>query len=171
MKLLKRVKEGELVICKTDKSQKLAVLSTEEYLRVGREHTEKDIEITVEEVDEIQDDVNNHCSMLIKIFQIGEDWGHQSRHREMRINHSATPSSMYMLIKDHKQGRVRGRPVNGPGLNTNLSDIISDVVEPIANAMNNDSEMMSTEDMMAHFDKYNEQVDLIRNGALGHHYT
>ena len=44
--LKKRVREGELVITTTDKSGRMAVLSREQYIEAGEEHTSKDMQRT-----------------------------------------------------------------------------------------------------------------------------
>ena len=43
--LQKRMKAKDLIILKTDKSGKLCVVSKEKYLRMGEEHTKRDMEI------------------------------------------------------------------------------------------------------------------------------
>jgi hypothetical protein len=42
-KLQKKVQEGSLVVVKTDKSGRFAIMSMEEYERAGKVHTEKDL--------------------------------------------------------------------------------------------------------------------------------
>ena len=46
--LKKRVKEGQIVICKTDKSGKFGVASLEAYKQMGEVHTRGDEEIGID---------------------------------------------------------------------------------------------------------------------------
>jgi hypothetical protein len=52
--LQKRMKEGELVIMKTDKSSKFCVTTREEYIKMGEAHTKKDKKIKREEIHELE---------------------------------------------------------------------------------------------------------------------
>ena len=75
-KLKKRVKEGELVVVKTDKSGKFSIMSLTEYKRAGEVHTIKDKEVTVEFLLKNQRRINGHLSMLLKTFMVGKSHGH-----------------------------------------------------------------------------------------------
>ena len=74
--------------------------------------------------------------MFIKIFRMGENQGQTERHRSNHITHSANPSRMKLLHKDHKEpGSVKMRRLNGPGMNVAISNLIAEVLEPIADEM------------------------------------
>ena len=49
----KKIKDGVLVILKTDKSGKLCAVSREEYVKMGEAHTSRDEEITRKGIIEI----------------------------------------------------------------------------------------------------------------------
>ena len=86
--LKKRVKEGELVIMQTDKSSRFAVMKLETYEEAGMVHVRKDKEIDINYVKDNQRVLNGHCSMWLKIFKVGQNWKHEDRHRETKINKS-----------------------------------------------------------------------------------
>ena len=165
--LKKRIEEGEIVVCPTDKSGKLAVMSLELYEAAGRIHTTNDIEVDFDQIKEVEKRTNGHCSMLIKIFNIGSDWLHESRHREIVINHSQEVAILAMLYKDHKGwspnkgGHPPFRPVAlaNKGVNIHLSDIVSDILEPVASAMEGSNEVDSTDDMLSKSDKINSKYE------------
>ena len=69
--LKKRVKEGEIVILKTDKSGKMCVCSREKYQEMGNVHTAGDDVIFEQEAEAIQSNLNAHCTMLCKMFKVG----------------------------------------------------------------------------------------------------
>ena len=56
--LQKRIKEGEILVIKTDKSGKLAVTDKENYLELGRKHIEKDRIIERKELRKIERELN-----------------------------------------------------------------------------------------------------------------
>lgn len=158
--LQKRIKEGDIVVMETDKSGRFSVISLEEYLEADDIHVRDDIEITEKELGDIERRLNAASSLFIKIFKIGQDSDHVSRHRANFITHSRNPSSMKLLHKDHKCGEeVKTRRLNGPGLNTPFSNLISEVLEPIAGNMKNKVERGSTENVLNDGDVYNEKVE------------
>ena len=63
--MCKRVKEGEIVVTKTDKSGRLFVSSTEGYRQKGMKHVGADREVTMEEARVIERRLTN----------LGEMWG------------------------------------------------------------------------------------------------
>ena len=58
--LKKRVADGELIVCQTDKSGRFCVLTREQYLEAGQEHAGKDRKIDQADHEEIQRAVNGH---------------------------------------------------------------------------------------------------------------
>ena len=100
--------------------------------------------------------------MLMKVFRLGADWQHEERNRETKIN--KTPA-LYFLVKDHKQyDPARGPPPTRPvaaainGMNVHLSEIISDVLEPVAAARDDSAEVISTDDLLSKVDEYNNKL-------------
>ena len=63
--LRRRMKTGEIIIMRTDKSSKLAITNEETYLKLGDKHVSKDKEIALKEVGEMEKDVNGHPAMFI----------------------------------------------------------------------------------------------------------
>ena len=102
-KLKKRISEGELIVCLTDKSGRLAVMPTELYHSCGNVHTEKDEEVDDETVELTQKLLNGHVSMWMKMTNMGESHQHQQRQRATHIEQSATVPPLYLLVKDHKK--------------------------------------------------------------------
>ena len=77
--LKKRVKSGELVITETDKSKRFCLLTRRQYELAGLKHTEKDEEITPDQLTKVQKVVNEHCDWVSKIFNVGENWNQMDR--------------------------------------------------------------------------------------------
>ena len=109
------------------------------------------------EIKSTQVELNGHVSMLIKTFKIGEGWDHVERMRETMINNSQAVCPLYLLFKDHKgwdqsKGPVPPtRPVasGNRGMNLHLSEILSEILEPVADRVENSCEVISTEDIVA----------------------
>ena len=78
-KLRKRIEEGELIVCQTDKSGRLCVMPMGMYVEAGNGHTAGDLEVDGEFVKKTQRKLNGHISMWIKCLNMGEDWKHQDR--------------------------------------------------------------------------------------------
>ena len=100
--LKKRVSEGDLVILPTDKTGRLAVMSSHTYKEAGLKHTRGDKEVTWEEIKESQKELNGHVSMMVKIFRVGGYWGHGQRVRETMMGENLSICPMSLLFKDHK---------------------------------------------------------------------
>ena len=161
--LKKRVKEGEIVIIPTDKSGNLAVLSRKMYVESGMVHTRNDKEVGWEEVRDAQKELNGHVAMLIKVFRIGSHWDHGFRVRETMMGNNQAVCPLSLLYKDHKGWTSsRGtppptRPVAGGhlGINMHISEIVSDLLDPVVMLYEGGREIISTEDLLARLEILN----------------
>ena len=167
-KLKVRIKNGEIVCLLTDKSGKICVTTMDNYLAMGKVHTDQDQEVNEEKVAEIERDTNGHVSMWQKILNLGSDWNHQERIRESVITHSRNVATLSLLVKDHKppgsfdpKVGPATRPVHNSkvGLDTALSDIVSNFLEPIMDIRDDTNEVISTEDQQSKIDDHNERVN------------
>ena len=80
LKSLKRkVKDGSLLICQTDKSGRFCVLTRDQYRLAGHKHTAKDRKISPEEHGEVQRALNGHMRWWGTIWNLGSDWGQEER--------------------------------------------------------------------------------------------
>ena len=165
--LRKRVGDSELVIIPTDKSGRFAVMSLATYELAGQAHTKKDEVMTLSKVKSTQTELNGHVSMLMKIFKIGAEWGHTERFRETMLTNSLSVCPLYLLYKDHKGRDLSKGPVpptrpvasGNRGMNMNMSEILSDILEPIADGVEDSYEVISTEDMVARMIKVDRSLE------------
>ena len=113
--LSKMVKDGSVVLCKTDKSKRLALVSKGAYEEMGAVHTRKDEVIDEEKARQFQKQLNGYCRILGKALNIGGTWGHNDRVLDTITSDSCEVPPMYLLIKDHKgrgeNGLIPTRPV------------------------------------------------------------
>ena len=103
--------------------------------------------------------------MLIKVCRVGKSWNHTDRVRETMINNSLAVCPLYLLFKDHKSWSWAlgtappTRPVaaGNTGMNIHISEVVSEVIEPLVETFVGGLEIISTEDMLAHIDELNEK--------------
>ena len=158
-----RVKEGEIVVLPTDKTGKFAVMSRDYYEKSGLSHTQNDEEVGLDKIKVEQREINGHVAMLIKIFNIGGNWGHEERIRETMMGESMEVCPVQLLYKDHKGwdptkgGIPPTRHVAGGhvGIGLHLSEIVSDLIEPMVGRIEGGREIISGEDLLARVDKIN----------------
>ena len=160
-----RIKNKEIVVLKTDKSGKLCVATTEEYIKMGYKHTKKDKIIYRREIQEIEKNINGHTFAWTKMWDTGGEHGQQGRVLDGKITHSENISVMYLVVKDQKKDPGESRPiVTGCSGNTRgLSNSVSNFLESVANSIESNFERISSEDMLSNTKKANKEVeDLIR---------
>jgi len=165
--LKKRIKKNELVIGQTDKSSRFCVLNRDQYLESGKVHTAQDEEINWTVVKSLQNQVNSTTWWLAKILNISKETDDQRMMRNLQ-NHSSEVAELYLLFKDHKSWNqqsgeaIPSRPVvsGNQTYNVHLSEILSEVLEPVAKEMHG-AEIASTEDALCQISDIN---DWIHNG-------
>ena len=104
VKLLKRIKNEELLIYPFDKSGKLVACLPSTYLEAGKVHTSKDEKVEWTELPKVELCVNRHTRALMKILNIGTS--HQSQTQRMKgafISEDSPAPHMYLMWKDHKE--------------------------------------------------------------------
>ena len=116
--LKKRIKEGNLIIMNTDKSNKFGLTDIDTYRAMGRVHTSKDKKITRRELIEREKTLNSHCAMWNKMYNLGEDHDHSDRIHDSLVQHDQSLAVMSLLLKDHKEGNKTRQVVSGNSSNT-----------------------------------------------------
>ena len=95
--LQKRMKNQEIVILKTDKSGKMCVVTREEYIRMGQEHTGKDAEIDRKTIIEKEKQLNGHVFFWSKMWGSGEDHNHRDKIIDSKVVSSEQLIGMYIM--------------------------------------------------------------------------
>ena len=94
-----------------------------------------------------------------RILNAGINHEHQDRMNKSKLSKSENAAPMYHMFKDHKsEGGYR--PVVG-GCNSDtlgLSNVLSEVVESVAQAIESPFEVISSEDMLSRVHKCNEKI-------------
>ena len=73
-------------MCLEDKSNHHAVIGNEEYLEMGREHMKKYKKVILEEAIDLARESDRHTSMMLKIFNLGQDPKQKQRFRDLYWN-------------------------------------------------------------------------------------
>ena len=156
-KLQKRVADGEIVIIPTDKSGRMVAMTLEDYEKAGEVHTSKDREVTMEQAEEVAKKLRGHTSSWLKILNVGEGHKHENRHRKTFIVNSVNIAELYLLWKDHKSTPA-SRPVASAnnGFNVQFSNLISPLLEFVADNMKRNFEVKSTENSLYKIDQFNQ---------------
>ena len=146
------------MVVKTDKSGRFIVTTPEKYIEMGKEHTNKDEEITFEEMKKYEKVVAAHTVAWDVIWRTGQDHGHLDRIVRSRNTRSGNNGNLSLLFKDHKQGN-KTRPVasGNESYNLGLSNGVSDFLESVAKAKSKPYAVISAEDMLARITRYNEE--------------
>ena len=157
--LQERIKKEEIVVLKTDKSGKFVVTTPERYEKMGREHTDKDEEVSWERVRELERKINSHTIAWNLIWNTGDDHGHRDRVITSRATRSGNQAGLTLLYKDHKQGE-KTRPVAGgnESYNLGLSNGLSEIMESVAKAIQSPYSVISSEDLLARISQFNRRA-------------
>ena len=162
-RLKKRIKRGEIVILKSDKSGRMIAMKKDEYLKMGLKSNEADKKLNRKEIKDIETEINDHTRMLCKVFNAGEHHDHLSRILGSKIVHSEATAPKYFLLKDHKKEEAWRPVVSGCSSNTlGLSNLLSDVVESVANATEDPFEVISSEDLLSRVENFNKKLEELR---------
>ena len=133
--LKKRRDNGEIVVFQTDKSAKMAVDTTGNYLRSMMPHVEKDEVISRKDHTDIEKMINAHSVCWVRFMQAGKDTADMYRIKMSMQSHNAEPACLYSLRKDHKSSTsVDGPPVRPvcdvtDGISHRLSYLLSNILE------------------------------------------
>ena len=156
--LKKRIKEGEIIVMKTDKSGRFVVTTPENYVEMGKEHTDKDIEIGWEKVRQLEKTIHSHSMAWAQIWSYGDDHNHQDRILRSKMARSGNQANLTLLYKDHKLGN-KTRPVasGNESFNLGLSNGVSELLESVFRAIRHPYSVISSEDMLARVSRFNEE--------------
>ena len=162
--LKKRVAAGEIIICQTDKSGRFCVLTREQYLEAGLEHTKNDRMIDQDEQEEVQRAVNGHMRWWGVIWSLGSNWSQEARCVNNLLNHGLGACPMTLLVKDHKSWSVipKTRSIMGgnDGGNAGISEFISLFLEPVAREQEGNMEISATNGLLADITDLNNDLEV-----------
>ena len=170
-RLQKRIKENEVVVLKTYKSGKMCLVTKEEYIKMGMEHTKKDQEIHRKGIVEKEKQLNGHVFFWAKMWGSGEAHKQRDRIIDSKVVSSEQLADLYLMYKDHKEGNKTRPVVTGCNSNTRgFSNSVSDLLESVNKANEAPYETISGEDMLARIAKYNKKAEEIMREGREHLY-
>ena len=94
-KLLKRQTSGELVLCRTDKSGKLCVLSKDLFIRKIMPHIGDDVVVSWEDVKNSEKVLNASCAQVTRVLRMGCDNQHEDRIKAAVTVTNSSPWAAY----------------------------------------------------------------------------
>ena len=133
-------------------------MEKEKYLQMGIKKIVKDKKVDRQEIKKIEERINAHTRMILKILNAGETHGHHKRITDSKIVDSETSAQMYFMFKDHKKEGGWRPVVSGCTSNTlGLSNLLSDLVESICGSVSDPYEVISSDDMLARVEAFNRR--------------
>ena len=161
--LKKRVADGEIIVCQTDKSGRFCILTREQYREAGQVHTSKDRKVDLEEQRDIERALNGHMRWWNEIWGQGGGWNQESRCLANLLNHGLGACPMTLLVKDHKSWDLipKTRSVMGgnDGGNVGISEFLSLVLEPVAREQAGNMEINATNGLLADIMDLNKELE------------
>ena len=127
--LQKRIKKGEIVALKTDKSGKFSIATREKYLEMGEVHVGKDTIIDRKKVRELDKIMNENSRAWCSIWGTGANHEQEDRVLNSKISRSENTAKLYLAHKDHKKEADKTRPIgtantsNTRGFASSVSDL------------------------------------------------
>ena len=130
----------------------------------------RDKKLTRKEVMKMEEAINDHTRMLTKAMNIGENHNHLSRIVASKITTSENTAPKYYLYKDHKKVESWRPVVSGCSSNTlGLSNLLSEMIESVAKAVNDPFEVISSEDLLSRVEKFNGLVEQTKKEKYNEH--
>ena len=158
--LKKRIKKGELVVMKTDKSGKFSITTREKYLEMGEAHVGNDEVIARKKVRETDKIMNSHSRAWCSIWMTGQAHGQEDRIVSSKASKSENTAKLYLAHKDHKNEADKTRPIGTANTSNTrgFANSVSDLLEAVANSEEENYEVISSEDMLHHVGNHNVRV-------------
>ena len=130
IKLVTRVRKGEIHISPSDKGNGLVVMPMDMYRKLVTSHTQKDQEVNWQDLEEAQKLIRSHARSLGKIFNLGTNEGDNNRERchQNLSSWACDPPVLRAVAKTHKathpQDVPKSRTIVGAarGLTTPLGE-------------------------------------------------
>ena len=166
MKDIESLVKQKHIVSKTDKSDKLCLLTEEDYVKIGQPHVTNDEVQTDEDVKKSEDILNCHAQQMCRLLGLCDGQDCSRRLKSAILNQNTRPPSLYFLIKDHKPivpgAPLPARPVCGAvrAHNGQLGFMLAQVLDAAAEilAREHRTECNSTQDMIASIeDKVNRR--------------
>ena len=156
IKINKRIASREIHVSPSDKGGGIVVMPLSMYAKLVESHTDKDKEVSWNDLENAQKVIRSHARSMGKILNIGENEGERNVARcHSNLSSWACDAPVLRAVaKTHKapdkQGYLKSRPIVGAsrGLTTPLGEVISDLLDPVARARGKIWEAQSTEEIL-----------------------
>ena len=151
------ISQKKYVVTKTDKSDRLCLMTEQDYIQTGETHVEGDIVKTRKEIEQNEDILNCHALQMCRTLGLCDGQNCARRLKSAILNQNTLPPSLYFTIKDHKPSTpgqpLPARPVCGAirAHNGQLGLMLAKVLDAASDvlAKANETESDSTQDMLA----------------------
>ena len=179
-RLMKRVKDKEIIVATTDKSGKYVLTTPEIYKYAAYKHTEKDIEVGWEDVKSTETFLTRHTIQLADSLRMGVSHDQVDRIHSALKSEDNPPPPMLIMFKDHKETKP-GEPCpqsrsvcsakEGPL--ARLSHLVSKVLTPLAEELSEKigTECSNTEEMIRSIHDANLKIKAKLESSQGSEFS
>ena len=165
-KLQKRIKEGEIIVLRSDKGNRFTVSSVDSFERQGDQHTTEDTKVNKQDLAQIQGRINCLGRGIAKVVGLGQHWGEKNEARcwANLATEAAIAPTLYPSPKTHKDLDGLGDPKTRPivqarsCVTSRAGEIVADLLDAALLSFPEQLECKSTEEMLARVDDANEKV-------------
>ena len=159
--LSRKVAKLEIIITEADKGKKFVAMDEETYLKMARDHTDKDVVTTPAEVCDSQHVLSATARSIGAVLGLGKSQSRGSHQRCMENCGSSAEDvpNLKVLPKVHKPLGPSGHPQSRPvvaaasGLSSRAGDAVADFLEPLVDVEIPRMEDRSTEEVIAQLEE------------------
>ena len=146
-------------------------MSVELYRSCMEPHIKDDSVHSRDDVAQAEKIMNGASTQILRVFQCGEDWGHEARLKSACGARNNEVPSLNQLVKDHKE-TLKTRPVcrakQAP--NGNLGELVCNLLDPFVQEADAEerTEIKSTEELCSDLKATNERISVagLRRGRF-----
>merc|ERR1712240_951418 len=137
------------------------------YSKLVKVHTDKDIEVNWDQLEEAQKVIRSHSRSIAKITGLGVNEGENNidRCHQNVSSWACDPPILRAVAKTHKatdsKGNPKSRPIVGAArrLTTPLGEQLSDLLDPVARTRDRIWEAQSTEEVLRKIKEANQRLE------------
>jgi len=165
--LQKKIKNGEIAVFTTDKSDKLCGDSVQNYDEAMKQHVENDEIVTKDEYSKVENEMNGHAAMWGRILNVGAAYEQKTRVKKALLSHESAAPTLRGHRKDHKpvaEGDEEKGPPTRPVVNakrgaiSRVSHLLSQPLSIMADEADEGKLCDNTEEVIEAIEKVNKEA-------------
>ena len=108
--------------------------------------------------------MSNHSVAWVGMWRMGQSHEHQDRIAASKTSGSENRAKLYLAYKDHKKEEEKTRPIGTANTSNTraFANCVSELLESVANGIEDPCEVISSEDMLHHVKEHNRKVKILK---------